>query len=205
MAEDKILIEIAVHNKAEQKSPKTTWDRIEKLTPTLSLVAIPVVIALLGNSFQKSLSDNEINKEYVFLAIKILTDNKALDNQTSEEKSLRTWAVDMINHSSAVKFGEDVKKELESGKVSFPSAKVWGYSIQIATVQNKDKAFEMKKVLVSKGFNNVFIKELMTNSNNIIYKVFVGQYPTESEADLVSRNIKSVLPGFNGFITSLSE
>ncbi len=90
------------------------WDEWEKIARTMSLVAIPVVLAVLGYFFQQSLKEKDVSKDYVELAITILTKT----DQSKVDPSIRSWAVDLLNQNSPTKFPEEVSRRLKAGDVS---------------------------------------------------------------------------------------
>lgn len=74
--------------------PRTTerdlWDRLEQAAKVLSLVAIPVVVGLTGWLIESAISKQNVNQQYVQLAVTILT------KKTGEvDPGLWDWAVDL--------------------------------------------------------------------------------------------------------------
>jgi len=98
----------------ENQSPSSKWDEWEKIAKTLSLVAIPVILAVLGYFFQQSLKEKDVSKDYVELAITILTKT----DQSKVAPSIRSWAVDLLNQNSPTKFPDEVSRRLKAGDVS---------------------------------------------------------------------------------------
>ncbi len=89
-------------------------DELEKIAKTISLVAIPLIIAILGYVFQQSLKEKDVSKDYVELSITILT--KA--DQSKIDPSIRSWAVDLLNQNSPTKLPDEVSLKLKSGDVN---------------------------------------------------------------------------------------
>jgi len=86
----------------------------EKIARILSLIAIPVVIAIVGWIIQNRLSEQNLSQEYVKLAVSILEKPR-----TSEAPAgLRDWAVDLLNQNSPTKFGADTIRQLKSGEIN---------------------------------------------------------------------------------------
>jgi len=75
-------------------------DKLEQIAKILSLIAIPVVVAIFGWLVQNSLSERSVKQEYVKLSISILKEPK-----DTIEPSVRDWAVDLLNQNSPTKFG----------------------------------------------------------------------------------------------------
>jgi hypothetical protein len=59
---------------AETLAAKTVdrWDQLERIAKVLSLIAVPVVLAIVGWFVQNSLSDRNVGQEYVKFALSIL-------------------------------------------------------------------------------------------------------------------------------------
>ena len=92
------------------------WDRFEKLARVLSLVAIPVVIALLGWSFQSRMTEKNVSRDYVNLAITILT-----NKDPAIDPDIRSWAVDLLSQNAPVKLESDVAARLKAGELILPA------------------------------------------------------------------------------------
>jgi hypothetical protein len=52
------------------------WDGIEQAAKILSLVAIPIVVALFGWLIQDAVAKRHVSQEYVKLAVSILNESK---------------------------------------------------------------------------------------------------------------------------------
>jgi hypothetical protein len=95
-------------------SAGTDWERTARIA---SLVAIPVVLAIIGAFIQETLSRSTVSRDYVQLAVSVLTADK---NKTPQE--LRAWAVDLLNENSPVKFSKEVADRLKGGEIEFPGS-----------------------------------------------------------------------------------
>jgi WD40 repeat protein len=87
---------------------------VEKTAKILSLVAIPLVIALFGWIIQNQLSQRSLSQEYVKLAVSILQSPKSSDVPTG----LRDWAVDLLNENSPTKFSPETIRQLKAGDIN---------------------------------------------------------------------------------------
>lgn len=88
-------------------------ERIERLSKIFSIAAIPVLLAVFGWIVQDRLATRHVNREYVQLAVSILS-----NPETSEiDRPLRGWAVDLLNAHSPVRFGVDLSEKLKDGKI----------------------------------------------------------------------------------------
>jgi WD40 repeat protein len=92
--------------------PKQDWEAVARIT---SLVAIPVVIAIVGGIIQEGLAKNTVSRDYVQMAVSILT-----ADTSKTPPALRSWAVDMLDSNSPVKFSGEVAAELKSGAIGLP-------------------------------------------------------------------------------------
>jgi len=89
------------------------WELVEKIARILSLLAIPVAIAIVGGLIQNSLTKRSVSQQYVQLAVSILTSREKID------PNLRRWAVDLLDDNSPTRLGQ-VKQKLKEGSVTLP-------------------------------------------------------------------------------------
>jgi hypothetical protein len=94
------------------------WELVERISKTLSMVAIPVVLAFGGWIIQQRLQDQTLNRDYVQLAVSILKEPK--DSKIDPE--MRTWAVQLLNDNSPTKFNSHVFDQLKSGTAQLPES-----------------------------------------------------------------------------------
>lgn len=78
-------------------SPTTGWQKVSVLAGVVAAVLIPVVLALVGSWTSTALKDQEIRGQFVQLAVSILQ-----QPPTPENRSVREWAIDVINRYSDV-------------------------------------------------------------------------------------------------------
>lgn len=91
-------------------------DQLEKVAKILSLIAIPVVVAIFGWLVQNAVSERSSKQEYVKLSISILKEPK-----DKIEPSLRDWAVDLLNQNSPTKFSAKAIQALKTGQATLPA------------------------------------------------------------------------------------
>lgn len=99
-----------------ESGPPDTGKKIEQIAKILSLVAIPLVIAAFGWTIQNLLSQRSLGKDYVQLAVSILT--KEAD---TVDPALREWAVDLLNDNSPTRFSPEIAAQLKSGELTLPA------------------------------------------------------------------------------------
>lgn len=92
----------------------TSLERAVQMAKVFAGVATPLVIALVGWRVQEGLSARTLNKEYMNIAVQILTqDPSAVDSE------LRVWAVDLLNKHSPVAFGEPLYARFLAADMTF--------------------------------------------------------------------------------------
>lgn len=81
----------------------------------LAALAVPVVVALIGNSIQGSLQEKEVQGKYVEIAVGILQNPKS-----GLLPELREWAAKVVDNYSGVPLGEGASVEIiEKGLPEF--------------------------------------------------------------------------------------
>lgn len=93
---------------------------LERLARILSLMAVPIAVALGGWMIQESQANRTTSQEYVKLAIDVLTEPN--DKTTP---ALRAWAVDLLNDNSPTKFSHDALNELKTGRAELPKVRIY--------------------------------------------------------------------------------
>lgn len=83
------------------------WEIIKIVSSSIGIIAIPIVLAIIGNQYNKSIKEREIQGKFVELAVQIL-DKKP----TEENVNIRKWAAEVINKYSGVKLSDSTKNDL---------------------------------------------------------------------------------------------
>jgi WD40 repeat protein len=112
-----ILVPPSISVTLKQDKPASTAPDLERTARIVSLVAIPVVLAIVGAIIQATLSRSAVSRDYVQLAVSVLTADKS---KTPQE--LRDWAVDLLNENSPTKFSKEVAARLKGGEIGFPGS-----------------------------------------------------------------------------------
>jgi hypothetical protein len=94
------------------------WTKIENVSRTVSLIAVPLVIAAVGWVVQRQLQQQAVSKDYVQLSVSILREPN--DPKRISPK-LRGWAVDLLQATSPVKLEKDVADQLRNGESILPA------------------------------------------------------------------------------------
>ncbi len=113
--EKKIKREFILITKEEPKSPPSRLDKLERIAKIVSLVGVPIIIAIVGWLIQQQLGNKNLNKDYVNIAVQILADPK-----TKDDHEFRSWAVELLNATSPTKFTKETADGLKAGIVSLP-------------------------------------------------------------------------------------
>ncbi|MDX6558554.1 MAG: hypothetical protein QOF72_1603 [Blastocatellia bacterium] len=98
--------------------PVSRWETFERVSKTLSILAIPVVLAFGGWLIQERLQDQAVSRDYVQLAVSILKEPKT----SNVDPQMRTWAVQLLNDNSPTKFNAQVFEQLKSGTAQLPES-----------------------------------------------------------------------------------
>ena len=88
-------------------------EKAEKISKIASYIAVPLIIAIIGWIIQDRITNENIKRDYVQLSVSIINDTE--NDTTSNE--LRSWAVDLLNTYSPVKFSSEVIAKLKAGDI----------------------------------------------------------------------------------------
>jgi hypothetical protein len=112
--------EVELIDKAEgtDKQNRISWDAIERISKTLSIAAIPVVLAVGGWIIQQRLQDQTVSRDYVQLAVSILKEPEG----STIKPEVRAWAVKLLNDNSPTKFTPEVAEQLQTGQSQLPAS-----------------------------------------------------------------------------------
>lgn len=92
---------------ADAQTLPLAWLKFQALCVVTASLAVPIVIALIGNAYTDAQKSSEVSVRYVELATSILK-----TAPTESNKALRTWAVEVLDATSPVKLTSQVKEEL---------------------------------------------------------------------------------------------
>jgi hypothetical protein len=105
---------------------KDRWDKLGVIAGVLASVLVPLAIGLTGHwatsAYQQresELKDREFARKWVEISLDILR-----SNDTKDEKNLRAWAINVINHyveDESIKIPNELRTDLESGKSVVPA------------------------------------------------------------------------------------
>lgn len=91
---------------SNQQSSLQVW---KDLATILSLIAVPVIVAVMAMRIEESIAQQQVQKDYVLIALEII-------NDTEDDDALRSWAVDVLEKNSPVPFAPAVRASLVRGE-----------------------------------------------------------------------------------------
>lgn len=89
----------------EQK--KDGWDKVGVLSGLIASILIPLVVAIVGNSYSTAIKESENRIKYIELAISILK-----DKPSPETHQIRSWAVQVVDRYSDVPLPAQAREQL---------------------------------------------------------------------------------------------
>ena len=95
-------------DQSDEKQISNNWKKLQILSNSISIILIPIVIALAAHLVNSSISSQELALKYVQLAVNLLE-----DEPREETKNLRKWAISLIDHYSEVDLPDEAAEELE--------------------------------------------------------------------------------------------
>lgn len=90
---------------------KGTLEKLQTIATILSLLAVPLITALFGYKIQENLANESIKKDYVQMAVNILSEPKK-----PNDDDLRKWSVDVLSKNSPVPFSQNLSRQLWVGE-----------------------------------------------------------------------------------------
>lgn len=89
---------------------QSTLSKVQSWAMIFSTIAVPILVAFFGNQIQIRISQESTKKDYVAMAVNIIN-----SKDTPKDSELRRWAVSVLEKSSPVPFGADLKQSLSAG------------------------------------------------------------------------------------------
>lgn len=127
---------------------KDGLDRAKVLAQIVSLIAVPVLLAVFGYAIQASMKDSELRRDYVKIAVEVLSSEKS-------DAEVKVWAGQVLRENSPVPFDASLTSKLSAAfvgvatklpslpaearvsRVSTPSLCETGCSRGLSTMLNK--------------------------------------------------------------------
>lgn len=136
-------------DKTGNSTPSNKWDTVERIAKTISIAAIPLVLAAGGWIIQARLQEQTVRRDYVQLAVTILK-----EPATTENKEMRVWAADLLESTSPVRFTRGTLQNLREGTVQLPAS--FNITSTSAPEVSGPAATESASDLELKGFGFLF-------------------------------------------------
>lgn len=92
------------------------FEGLERIATVLSLVAIPVVLAVVGGKLQRDTQGDALRRDYVQLAVALLQE----PDTAKVRPALRAWAIALLNTTAPVRLPDDAQNALQAGRASLP-------------------------------------------------------------------------------------
>ena len=108
---------MAEANLNQQAYPRTSV--VLQVLQTIGVVLIVPAITLVGYWVNNAIDERSLSREYVELATSILR-ARELGSNEKQASELRTWAVDVLEHSSPVRIRPSLRKSMVSGSLVLP-------------------------------------------------------------------------------------
>jgi hypothetical protein len=93
---------------SQSNSQRDKLGRIQAVATIFSLVAVPVIVAILGAAIQKPIQSSEARSKSMELAINILKESPG----KTDQPGLREWAIETLQASSPIQISDAARKEL---------------------------------------------------------------------------------------------
>ena len=139
--------------KKSNQSKKDSWDHAKVIAQWIAAIAIPIVLALASHWVTLSIKTNEAGTKMVELAVEILGNEP---KNTVEDKSIRQWALNVIEEYSGVEIPEGAKTGFKTS--AFPISQFG------AIVGNDDR--EIVNSTNKKPWNSISQIEVKGESGN---------------------------------------
>lgn len=95
---------------SDQPSLPEKWQKIQIIGTPISSFTVPLLGLfgiLVGHWYATAVKEKDIQTRYVELSLGILS-----QQPTDKTENIRRWAIEVINHYSEVKIGDETRKEL---------------------------------------------------------------------------------------------
>lgn len=135
-------------------------EKLKLIMQILATIAVPTIVAIVGSNVQESLSNKEVNKSYVLMALEILKSPPA-----QGDKNLREWAVAILDKNSPVPFAPKLKEQLAG---SIKEGALQG--VKLAPASEADMAGIIRYVECRKAKDRATVDFLLENYGNQFFK-----------------------------------
>ncbi len=118
----------------QQSAPKI-FDRAVQIITMLGAITVPIVVGVVGSSISQSIEQRAVDAEYVYLAVGVLStpipearvvgvgdpSHETVDKEIQRDRTLREWAVRVLEASSPIKLDRRSAESLGEGSQVLPA------------------------------------------------------------------------------------
>jgi len=97
-----------VSNENEKEKSTIRFERLRTMATVLGALLVPIVVAVVGQSYTAAIKEQESRARFVELAIEILREAP----KQGTEDPLRQWAADIVNANSGTRLSEKARTAL---------------------------------------------------------------------------------------------
>jgi hypothetical protein len=120
--------------------------KAKDLTTIISLLAVPLILAVGGWWIQDRIAEQGTRNQYVQIAVGILSTTPP-EKVTEEQTALRRWAISIVDLYAPVKLSQQGRDALTKGRLDLnEAARVWGYiadgNCGALIILGEDEAFD---------------------------------------------------------------
>jgi hypothetical protein len=83
------------------------FETLNKFSPLIATVIIPVVIAIIGSQYTSAVKEREVQGKFVALAVDILK-----QKPSDENRNIREWSTNILNKYSGVRLSDAARNDL---------------------------------------------------------------------------------------------
>lgn len=176
-------------NESEIKK-KDLWDKFQIMAEAAGAIGIPLIVVLVGLIINSSLKNQESGTKLIEVAIEILKSQP----KNNQDKSIRSWAIDVVDRYSDIKIGSRMREALQGEPIYTSNTEL--YQTLVGSCSNMEVYvfFSYSELSVVENISENFKMEEEDE------KCFV--LPTTDEADIASRMRAHILSASNTTDTS---
>jgi len=123
------------------------WQALNAISGFLAALAVPIVLAILGNRYTNALKEREIQGRFVEIALSILA-----EPPKPEGTGVRRWAIKVVNEYSGVPLDDAAIGELKSGVLIASQARVY---LLAGSPSHAARLDSVRSILVAQGVSVV--------------------------------------------------
>ena len=103
-----------------EEPKENRWQGLNAVSGLFAALALPIVLAMIGNRYTNALKEREIQGRFVELALSILK-----EPPKPESRGVRGWAIGVINQYSGVPLSQEAREDLKAGAIIASQSRVY--------------------------------------------------------------------------------